>query len=61
MKGRFRRFLRASVGKDKEGRSMINIPIEIIKELEWDINDFLKIDIVSSGMEKTIRIVKEKK
>ena len=58
MKGRFRSFLRANAGKNKEGRSMINIPIEIIKELEWDINDFLKIDIIISGIEKTIRIVR---
>ena len=38
---------------------MINIHHNLIKEMEWKVNDNLKVDIIKSGMRRNISISKE--
>ena len=59
MVGRFRGLLRSNSGKDTNGKDVINIPMVIIKEMEWNINDSLKIDIIKSGIDRSLIIAKE--
>ena len=61
MKGRYRAFLRNTSNISATGRHMINLPQDIWKEIGWDINDDLKIDVIKSGMNRSISITKEKK
>ena len=60
----FRRrcFLRATANKmefQDRSRYQLNLPTVLIEKLNWKIDDKLKVDILKSGMEYTIRIVRE--
>ena len=59
MKGRYRAFLRATSNVNRAGQKQINLPTEVLKEMEWGINDSLKVDIIKSGMHHSISIAKE--
>ena len=61
MKGRYRASLRNTSNISATGRHMINLPQDVWKEIGWDINDDLKIDVIKSGMNHSISITKEKK
>ena len=37
-----------------------DISTAIIKEMEWSVNDTLKIDIIKNGMDRSLIISKEK-
>ena len=58
-KGRHKAFLRNTSNISATGRHMINLPQDVWKEIGWDINDDLKIDVIKSGMHHSISIAKE--
>ena len=60
----FRRrcYLRATSNKIKssnETRFQVNLPAILIEEMNWKINDKLKVDIQKQGLNYSIIIVKE--
>ena len=59
MKGRYRAFLRATSNVNRTGQKQINLPAEVLKEMEWEINDSLKVDIIKTGMNHSIIITRE--
>ena len=67
MEGRHKAFLRSTSLTTSEDcfppykvRYLVNLPIDVMKELEWEINDNLQIDVIKSGMNRSINITKEK-
>ena len=44
-----------------ESRYQINLPSVLIKEMNWKINDKLKVDIIKNGLDYTVQIIKEDK
>ena len=61
MKGRHKAFLRNTSNTNTTGRYMINLPEKVWKQMEWKINDNLQIDIIKTGMNHSISIIKEEK
>ena len=59
-KGRHKAFLRNTSNISATGRHMINLPQDVWKEIGWDINDNLQLDIIKHGMYCSISITKEK-
>ena len=59
MKNRYRCFLRSTSNKSATGRYMINLPDEMWKDMGWGINEHLLIDIIKSGMNRSITITAE--
>jgi len=63
MEGRYKVFLKqAYMGKTNKawsGRYLINLPKEVMEDMEWEVNDNLQIDIIKSGMHRSIIIIKE--
>ena len=59
MKNRYRCFLRSTSNKSATGRYMINLPDEIRKEMGWEINEHLIIDVIKNGMNRNITITVE--
>ena len=57
--GRHKAFLRGTSNKSATGRYMINIHNDLMKEMGWKINENLQIDIIKSGMNRSINITKE--
>jgi hypothetical protein len=57
--GRHKAFLRGTSNKSATGRYMINIHHDLIKEMEWEANDDLQVDVIKSGMHRSISISKE--
>ena len=60
MKGRHKAFLRGTSNKSVTGRYMINMHHDLMKEMGWEINENLQIDMIKSGMHHSINITKEK-
>ena len=61
MKNRYRCFLRSTTNKSATGRHMINLPNEILEEMEWGINEHLIIDIIKNGINRNLIITVEGK
>ena len=61
MEGRHKAYLRNTSNKSANGRHMINLPHDVWESLGWEINDNLQIDVIKSGMKRSINITKEKK
>ena len=61
MEGRHKAYLRNTSNKSATGRHMINLPHDVWESLGWEINDNLQIDVIKSGMKRSINITKEKK
>ena len=61
MKGRHRAFLRGTSNKSVTGRYMINMHHDLMKEMGWEVNENLQIDLIKSGMRQSIHITKEEK
>ena len=40
-------------------RHQIDLPSVLIEKMDWKINDKLKVDIIKSGIDNIIQIVKE--
>ena len=66
MKGRHKAFLRSTSLKTSEDcfppykvRYMVHLPEDVMKEIEWEINDNLQIDVIKNGMSHSISIIKE--
>ena len=59
MAERHKAFLRGTTNKSATGRYMINIHQDLMKEMEWEINDNLQVDVIKSGMHRSISISKE--
>ena len=59
MKGRYKVFLRNTGNYNALGRNMIKLPQKIWKEMGWEINDNLQIDVIKIGMNHSINIMKE--
>ena len=59
MKFRYKAFLRSTSNVSATGRLMINLPKDVWEEAGWKINDNLKIDVITSGMSRSISITKE--
>ena len=60
MEGRYKAFLRNTSNKSATGRHMISLPQDVWEKLGWEINDNLQIDVIKSGMNRSISITKEK-
>ena len=62
MKDRYRVFLKSTSNVNATtGQMQINLPPKVRKRMEWQINENLKIDIITVGIERTIHITKEEK
>ena len=62
MAGRHRAYLRSTSNvSSTTGRSQINLPPEIWKQMNWEINDHLKIDVLKNGMSHSLYITREEK
>jgi hypothetical protein len=59
MKGRYKASLRNTSNKSATGRHMINLPKDIWKQMGWKISDNLQIDLIKSGMHRSISISRE--
>ena len=59
MKGKYKAFLRNVSGTDDSNRHMIKLPQDVWKELGWEINENLRIDIIKVGLSPHISIAKE--
>ena len=59
--GRHRAFLRNTSNKSATGRHAINLPHDVWESLGWEVNDNLLIDVIKSGMNRSISITREKK
>ena len=66
MKGRHKAFLRSTSLTTSEDcfppykvRYLINLPKDVMKEIGWEINDNLQIDVIKNGMSHSISIIKE--
>ena len=59
MKGRHKAFVRGTSNKSSTGRYMINLHHELMKEMGWEVNEHLQIDIIKHGMQRSINITKE--
>jgi hypothetical protein len=63
MEGRYKAFLKQTyMGKTNKAwnsRYLINLPKEVMEDMEWKVNDNLQIDIIKSGMHRSIIIIKE--
>ena len=60
MKGRYRVFLRSTSNVDsKTGQKQIGLPPKVWKQMGWKINENLQIDLIKSGMHRSISISKE--
>jgi len=60
MKGRHKAFVRGTSNKSATGRYMINMHHELMKEMGWEVNEHLQIDIIKHGMQRSVNITKEK-
>ena len=60
MKGRHKAFLRSTSNINATGRHMVSLPQRVWKEVEWEVNDSLQIDVIKNGMNNNIIITKEK-
>ena len=59
MEGRHKAFLRTTSNKSATGRYMINIHHDLMKEMGWEVDDNLQLDIIKSGMQRSVSITKE--
>ena len=60
MKRRHRAFLRSTSNVNSTtGQKQIALPPKIWKQMGWKINENLQIDIIKSGMNHSINIMKE--
>ena len=59
MAKRHQAFLRGTANKSATGRYMINIHHDLMEEMEWKVNDNLQVDVIKSGMHRSISISKE--
>jgi len=59
MEGRHKAFLRNTGGYNERGRMMVKLPHSVWKELDWKINENLKIDVIKNGMQRSISITKD--
>jgi len=53
--------LRSTSATTISGVDVINLPANITKDLEWGLNDLLKLDIIQNGIYRSIMITREKK
>ena len=56
---RYKAFLRNTGGYNEKGRKMVKLPQNVWKEMGWQINDNLQLDIIKSGIQRSINITKE--
>jgi len=61
IKGRHMAILRSTSATTISGVDVINLPANITKDLEWGLNDLLKLDIIQNGIYRSIMITREKK
>ena len=62
IKNRYRVFLRSTSNVNTTtGQMQIALPPKVYKRMGWKINQHLKIDIITVGIERTIHITKEEK
>ena len=61
MKDRYRVFLRSTSNVNTTGQMQIALPPKVRKRMGWKINENLKIDVITVGIERTIHITKEEK
>ena len=60
MKYRYKCLLRSTMNKDSAtGNHQINLHKDIMDNMEWKINDTLKLDIIKNGLKESIIISRE--
>ena len=60
MKYRYKCLLRSTMNKDSAtGNRLINLHKDIMDDMEWKINDTLKLDIIKNGLKESIIISRE--
>ena len=66
MEGRHKAFLRSTSLTSSEDcfppykvRYLVNLPRDVMEEMGWKINDNLQLDIIKSGMQRSVSITKE--
>ena len=60
MKYRYKCLLRSTMNKDSAtGNRLINLHKDIMDDMEWKINDTLKLDIIKNGLKESIIISKD--
>ena len=62
MKYKYKCLLRSTMNKDSAtGNRLINLHKDIMDDMEWKINDTLKLDIIKNGLKESIIISKDEK
>ena len=61
MENRHKAFLRNTGGYNERGRKMVKLPQSVWKEMGWQMDDNLQIDIIKVGLTPYISITKEQK
>ena len=60
MKGRYRAFLRSTSNVNTTtGQMQIGLPPKVYKQMEWKLDEHLKIDIIKMGINQSLIITKE--
>ena len=60
MKGRYSVFLRSTSNVNSTtGQRQVGLPPKIWKQMGWKLNENLQIDVIKTGMNHSINIMKE--